>query len=195
MDDLLIGIGSRIKSIRKENKLTISEVANRAGVSNGLISKIENGRTIPSLPVLLELISALGVQISDFFVGVEHKIAGKFIHIPKSKQSVIEKEIDSKGFSYQRIFSKSLDTIGFEAVILTIEPGSKREKVITDAWEFKFIISGSVTYLIDNETVELSAGDSLYFNGNYPHVPENHGTENCVMLVLYFYSEQLSIGH
>ncbi len=193
MDDLLIGIGSRIKTIRKENKLTISEVASRAGVSNGLISKVENGRTIPSLPVLLELIRALGVQISDFFVGVEHKIAGKFIHIPKSSQTSIEKEIDSKGFTYQRIFSKSLDTIGFEAVILTIEPGSEREKVITDAWEFKFIISGTVTYEIDNESVELSEGDSLYFNGNYPHVPINTSNTKCVMLVLYFYGQQLSV--
>jgi len=191
MDDLLIGIGSRIKSIRKENKLTISEVASKAHVSNGLISKIENGRTVPSLPVLLELINALDIQISDFFVGVEHKIAGKFIHIPQSKQTTIEKEVDSKGFSYQQIFSKRLDTMGFEAVILTIEPGSLREKIKTDAWEFKYIISGSVTYEIDNETVELSSGDSLYFNGNYPHVPINKGGENCVMLVLYFYTEQI----
>lgn len=192
MDDLLIGIGSRIKTIRKENKLTISEVASRASVSNGLISKIENGRTVPSLPVLLELINALGVQPSDFFVGVEHKIAGKFIHIPKHDQSVIEKEIDSRGFSYKRIFSKRLETIGFEAIILTIEPNSKREKIITDAWEFKYIISGSITYEIDDETVELSSGDSLYFNGNYPHVPINKGKENCIMLVLYFYAEQIS---
>lgn len=191
MDDLLIGIGSRIKSIRKENKLTISEVATRAQVSNGLISKVENGRTVPSLPVLIELINALGIQLSDFFVGVEHKIAGKFIHIPKSQQTIIEKEVDSKGFSYQQIFSKRLDTMGFEAVILTIEPNSNREKVVTDAWEFKFIISGSVVYEIDNESVELSAGDSLYFNGNYPHVPVNKGEENCVMLVLYFYTEHI----
>jgi transcriptional regulator with XRE-family HTH domain len=37
MEDFLIGIGKRLKEIRKKNALAIHEVANRAGVSNGLI--------------------------------------------------------------------------------------------------------------------------------------------------------------
>ncbi|MHB1147334.1 MAG: helix-turn-helix domain-containing protein [Lutibacter sp.] len=47
MENYLLDIGKRIKKIRKEKQLIISQVANDAGVSNGLISKIENGRTIP----------------------------------------------------------------------------------------------------------------------------------------------------
>ena len=58
MEDYLIGIGKRIKKIRKEKQLTISDVATKASVSNGPISRIENGRTIPSLPVLLNIITS-----------------------------------------------------------------------------------------------------------------------------------------
>ncbi|MFZ0597726.1 MAG: cupin domain-containing protein, partial [Flavobacterium sp.] len=90
------------------------------------------------------------------------------------------------------IFSKSINSIGFEAVILEVEPDSKREKVITDAWEFKYIIKGSVTYIIDDVEVVVNEGDSLCFNGRLPHVPENRTQENCIMLVLYFYSESNS---
>ncbi|MFT5252321.1 MAG: transcriptional regulator with XRE-family HTH domain, partial [Flavobacteriales bacterium] len=70
MNDYLIGIGKRIKEIRKASKKTISSVASHAEVSNGLISRIENGRTIPSLPVLLNIINALEVDVSDFFEGM-----------------------------------------------------------------------------------------------------------------------------
>ena len=56
MEDYLIGIGKRIKEIRKSSNKTISDIANTAGVTSGLISRIENGRTMPSLPVLLKLI-------------------------------------------------------------------------------------------------------------------------------------------
>lgn len=56
MEDYLIGIGKRIKEIRKRKNLTINTVAADAEVSNGLISRIENGRTISSLPVLLNII-------------------------------------------------------------------------------------------------------------------------------------------
>ena len=189
MDDFLIGIGKRLKSIRKKEGYTISSLASNAGVSNGLISKIENGRTIPSLPVLLELISALKIDASTFFEGVEKKTGAKFIHIKKEDKQFLEKELEAEGFSYYQIFGKSLNAIGFEAVLLKVSPNSKREKVITDAWEFKYIISGECTYIIDNEEVLVKEGDSIYFNGRLPHVPENRSTKDCVMLVLYFYSD------
>ncbi|MBM7419483.1 MULTISPECIES: helix-turn-helix domain-containing protein [Chryseobacterium] len=190
MSDFIIGIGKRIKDIRKENNLTINELANRANVSNGLISRIENGRTIPSLPVLLDLIQSLDIDASYFFEGVENRNSTKYLYIPKENQQVIEKEIEAQGFKYMHIFSKSLNSLGFEAVLLTLEPNSKREKVITDAWEFKYILKGTVKYLIDQEEVILSEGDALYFNGRFPHVPVSISDESCIMLVLYLYSER-----
>ncbi|KQT18462.1 DNA-binding protein [Chryseobacterium sp. Leaf404] len=190
MSDFIIGIGKRIKDIRKENNLTINELANRANVSNGLISRIENGRTIPSLPVLLDLIQSLNIDASYFFEGVEKSSTAKYIYIPKEDQQVIEKEIEAEGFKYMHIFSKSLNSLGFEAVLLTLEPRSKREKVITDAWEFKYILQGTVKYVIDQEEIILSEGDALYFNGKHPHVPVSISDESCIMLVLYLYSEK-----
>lgn len=189
MNDFLIGIGKRIKTIRKEQNVTISKLAHNSNVSNGLISRIENGRTIPSLPVLLEIISALEIDTSTFFEGVEKKTGAKFIHIKKEEQQVIEKEGEAKGFSYHQLFCKSLHAVGFEAVLLTLEPKSERKKVITDAWEFKYIIAGECVYNIDNEEVVLKEGDSIYFNGRLPHVPINRGEQNCVMLVLYFFND------
>ncbi|MCT4698569.1 helix-turn-helix domain-containing protein [Tenacibaculum haliotis] len=187
MSNFLIGIGKRIKIIRKEQKLTISEVASNAGVSNGLISRIENGRTIPSLPVLLELIGALKIDVSTFFKDIENSQASNYIHITKEQQQLIEKEVEAKGFTYNHIFSKSLSAMGFEAVILNINPNSKREKVVTDAWEFKYIISGSCTYYIGEDEIIVNRGDSLYFNGKTPHLPFNHTAQDCTMLVLYFF--------
>lgn len=189
MNNFLIGIGKRIKRNRKKQGITISTLASSAGVSNGLISRIENGRVIPSLPVLIEIIRALEIDVSTFFKEVEKKTNAKFIRIKRSEQQFIEKEIEAKGFSYHQVFGKSLYTIGFEAVILTLHPNSEREKVTTDAWEFKYIISGACIYDIDGEEVALEEGDSIYFNGRLPHVPKNTHTSNCVMLVLYFYNE------
>ncbi|QTE21321.1 helix-turn-helix domain-containing protein [Polaribacter cellanae] len=189
MNNFLIGIGKRIKSIRNKQKITISTLATSAGVSNGLISRIENGRTIPSLPVLLELISALEIDASTFFEGVENTAGATYILIKKDEQQFLEKETDAQGFTYYHIFGKNLNTIGFEAVVLTIAPNSHREKVTTDAWELKYILNGSCTYIINNEEVTVNEGDALYFNGRLPHVPINNNTKSCTMLVLYFYSE------
>lgn len=187
MNNYLIGIGKHIKEIRKENKKTINEIATKANVSNGLISRIENGRTIPSLPVLINIINALGTEIATFFMDVQQTNGSNFIVSRKEENTVIEKEEEAVGFSYKHIFSKQLSSLGFEAVLLEISPNSKRDKVTTDAFEFKYMLSGECFYIIGNEEILLKEGDSILFNGKIPHVPVCSGLVSAKMLVIYFF--------
>ncbi len=187
MEDYLIGIGKRIKEIRKEGNSTISEIAQKAGVTSGLISRIENGRTIPSLPVLLKIINSLAVEVTDFFNGMPQVNGANFIISRKEENSIIEKEDEAQGFEYTYIFGKQLSSLGFETLLLEVKPNSKREKVCTDAFEFKYILSGECWYIIDNEEVLLKEGDSIFFDGRIPHVPVNKGLVSSKMLVIYFF--------
>lgn len=190
MDSYLLNIGKKIRKIRKEKQFIISKVAADAGVSNGLISRIENGRTIPSLPVLLSIIAALETEISSFFDVMERDLKKKYIVTRHNEYTEIEKEVEAEGFVYQFIFNKSLNSLGFEAVLLEVMPNSKRDKVITDAYEYKYILTGEISYIIEEEEIKLSAGDSLFFDGRLPHVPVNKGTIPSKMLVLYFYNKE-----
>ena len=187
MEDYIIGMGKRIREIRKEKNLTINTVATDAEVSNGLISRVENGRTIPSLPVLLNIINALEVEVATFFNSLPASGKVPFVVSRAAENSVIEKEIEAKGLEYKYIFGKSLSSIAFEAVLLEIQPGSQRDKVETDAYEFKYMLSGQCVYVIGDEEVTLYEGDSIFFDGRIPHVPENRGTQPTKMLVLYFF--------
>ncbi len=187
MEDYLIGIGKRIKEIRKEGNKTISDIAQKAGVTGGLISRIENGRTIPSLPVLLKIIASLEVEVTDFFNGMPQVIGANFIVSRKEENSIIEKEDEAVGFEYTYIFGKQLSSLGFETVLLEVRPNSKREKVSTDAFEFKYILSGECYYIIGDEEVLLKEGDSIFFDGRIPHVPVNRGLVSSKMLVVYFF--------
>lgn len=189
MENYLLDIGKRIKKIRKEKQLIISQVADGAGVSNGLISRIENGRTIPSLPVLLNIIGALQIDVSSFFDGMEVQNPNNHIVIRSKDYNLVEKEVEAEGFIYKYIFNKGLKSIGFEAVLLEVKPNSKRDKVTTDAYEFKYILSGEIYYMIGDEEVKLEEGDSLFFDGRIPHVPVNKAKKSSKMLVLYFFNE------
>jgi transcriptional regulator with XRE-family HTH domain len=187
MVDYIIGIGKRIRELRKEKGLTINTVATKADVSNGLISRIENGRTIPSLPVLLNIIGALETEIATFFNSLPQRGKTNFIVSRKAENSIIEKEDDAKGFQYKYLFGKSLSSIAFEAVLLEIQPDSMRDKVETDAYEFKYMLSGECVYEVGDEEVILYEGDSIFFDGRIPHVPINRSKQPTTMLVLYFF--------
>jgi transcriptional regulator with XRE-family HTH domain len=181
---IILRIGKKIREIRQKQQLKLHELAEEAHISKGLLSKIENGRTIPSLPVLLSLIQVLKVEMSEFFDGIELTSLGNFIHKKKSDYLPLEKE-ESIGFLYQLIVSQNILNMAFEAVILELEPASRREKVVTDGYEFKFVLSGEVDYHLGEEIVELKAGDSLFFNGKIPHVPVNKSQNPVSMLVIY----------
>ncbi|MGK0253523.1 MAG: transcriptional regulator with XRE-family HTH domain [Mariniflexile sp.] len=187
MKDYLIGIGKRIKDIRKTNNKTINDIAIKAGVTNGLISRIENGRTMPSLPVLLKLISSLEIEVTDFFKGMPQINNSNFIISRKEESAIIEKEDEAIGFVYKYLFGKQLSSLGFESVLLEVAPNSKREKVTTDAYEFKYILSGECYYIIGEEEVLLKEGDSIFFDGRIPHVPVNRANYSSKMLVIYFF--------
>ncbi|MCI4671227.1 MAG: XRE family transcriptional regulator [Bacteroidia bacterium] len=189
MKDVLLGIGQKLKSIRKSNSLTLSDVAARAQVSTALVSKVENGRTIPSLPVLLSLLKSLGEDPSNFFRGITLQRDKPYFVIRNNEYTPIEKE-DAHGYNYQLVMDKWLFSVGFQIVFLTVEPGAKRDKTQTDAFEFKYMLSGTCTYIIGEDTIELNEGDALYFDGRIPHNPENHKDEAARMLVIYFYLEQ-----
>lgn len=189
METYIVGIGQKIRTLRKEKDLYASEIARRAKVSNGLISRIENGRTIPSLPVLFSIIQALEVEPSHFFESIGQDDSFKYLHIPKSDHKVIEKEIEAKGFAYELIYSSQQKSIGFEIVLLTLQPNCKRDTVETDALEFKYMLSGECEYIIDGEVIPLKAGESIFFNGRLPHVPRNPNDHPAVMLVFYLFDD------
>src|SRR6185369_6793737 len=96
------GIAKKIKEIRLQQGVTLSDLSKRTVLSKGLLSKIENGRTIPSLPVFMNLAKALNTNPKDFFEGT---LSGRkhYLHLKQTEYTSANKE-DRPGFDYNFIF-------------------------------------------------------------------------------------------
>jgi transcriptional regulator with XRE-family HTH domain len=189
-EDILIQISNRIKERRREKNITVQELAQRASVSKGLISQIENSRTIPSLIVLIDIIKSLEIDLNEFFKDIRSKNDSVPILIKRKEEySHFEKE-HALGFHYQRIFTQSISQSTIDIVILELEPDAVRPLVETDAFEYKHILSGSVEYQFNEEFIALNEGDSMLFDGRIPHTPKNLGTTTARMLVIYFFEDK-----
>lgn len=191
-DDIIIQISNKIKEKRKDKNITIQELANRAEVSKGLISQIENSRTIPSLPVLLNIIRSLNLDLNEFFTDfVGSSQSSKVVIKRPADYRAFEKEM-AKGFHYKRILTKSIKNFTIDIVLLELEAGASRHAIVkTDAYEYKYIIKGKVEYVINHKTHELNEGDSLFFDGRLGHKPANIGDDNALILVVYFFDDKL----
>lgn len=188
-DDILIQISNKIKEIRKSQKKTVQQLADEAKVSKGLISQIENNRTVPSLPVLMNIVLALKIDLKDFFEDISHNRESRQKIVIKSKNDYqpFEKEA-AKGFKYKRILTRNMDGGPVDTVLLELKKGARRSQMIkTDAYEYKYLIRGTVEYQIESEKYVIEEGDSLFFDGRLPHKPANIGDTDALMLVVYFF--------
>ncbi len=185
--EVIAQISNKLKHIRKEKNLTLQDIADRAGVTKGLISQIENSRTIPSLLVLIQIVKALGVGLDEFFNDLSfYGNEGKILVQRRENYQRFEKE-PASGYEYFRIFTKKVQASTIDIVLLEIQPGATRDFVQTDAFEYKYMISGSVKYVFRDQEIELNEGDSMLFDGRIEHNPVNNGNQPARMLVVYFF--------
>jgi len=186
----LLEISKRIKEYRLEKRLTVQELADKSGVSKGLISQIENGRSIPSLPVLFSIIQSLEVALGDFFSNIASSLDEPAVIIRKKSEYESFQKENAIGFFYHRILVKNLFPTTIDIVLFELQKKSHRELVSTDAFEYKYMIKGSVEYEINGNTYVLEEGDSLFFDGRLPHVPRNIGKDTAIMLIVYFFDQK-----
>jgi len=183
---LTIQIGAKIRQIRKENQLKLGELAEQSGISIAMLSKIENGRVFPTLPSLIQILKTLRVDLNEFFSDFKDSESFPgYIFCKRESYRHLEKE-EALGFHYEHILNYTLDRSSLEISLLTLAPDSHRDMVSTNGLEYIYLIQGSVSYKLGQHIFDMETGDSLFFDGNLPHVPVNKDADNAILLVLYF---------
>lgn len=181
-------LGSLIRRYRKEKDLKLIELSVLTGMTSSLLSKIENGRMIPTIPSLFTIVQKLGVSLDVFFAEFvsENKFEG-FIHLPAKAFQPYEKEEEAEGFNYFSILENNFEGGTIQLSLLKLEVGCNRALVTTAAYEILYMVSGTIDYQLDDKLIKLKEGDVLFFDGNIPHVPTNNGKKSATLLVIYLF--------
>lgn len=187
-EEILIQISNKIKDLRTTKKITAQKLAMAAKVSKGLISQIENNRTVPSLPVLMNIVQALNIDLTEFFKNIAGNEHSQKVIVIRAKEYKLFKKEKVRGFEYKRIFTRQVQDGPADFVLLCLKKGAKRNQLVyTEAYEYKYVIKGTVEYLIDGTIYILNEGDSLFFDGRLGHKPSNIGESEAHMLVIYYF--------
>ena len=187
-EELLLLLGDKIKSKRTAKNITLEQLATRAGVSKGLISQIENNRTVPSLPVLFNIIHSLEEDLKTFFEDMHDSSGNNHILIIRKGQEKLFAKEPVKGFSYRRILTRTVTSQATDIVLLELKKNAGRKQMIqTDAYECKYVLKGQIEYQIEKEIFTLDAGDTLFFDGRAKHRLKNIGATEALILVVYLF--------
>ena len=188
----LIKLGLAIKTLRKEQNLTLAVLSDKTDLTAGLLSRIENFRTIPSLPVLLKIAEALNVPPADLLAGIGETASPEWVLVKANERTIVEREQNS-GFIYEMLLDTESSGCHLQSLVLNIEPGAIREKVQTDGDQFVYMLKGNIIFCLGDEKINLNSGDLLFFDGNIEHVPENHSNKTATLLVVYLLKNQADV--
>jgi transcriptional regulator with XRE-family HTH domain len=170
---LEVAIGRQVRAQRKQLGVTVADLAQMTGLSIGMLSKIENGNTSPSLTTLQALSNALSVPITSFFRSFEEKREAVFT---KAGEGV---EIDREGTRANHQYNL-LGHIGSNASGVIVEPYLITLTEKSDIFptfqhggiEMIYMLEGEVEYRHADRVHVLTPGDTLFFDADAPHGPE-----------------------
>ena len=164
-------IGRQIRSFRRQLDMTAADLSREAGLSAGMLSKIENGLTSPSLATLSALAGALNVPVTALFRKYEEARDVSFVRAGTGLD--IERRGTRAGHQYQLLGHTVSRRMFVEPYLIHLTGESDVFPVFQHGGvEFIYILEGRITYRHGDRTWAMGPGDSLFFDAEAPHGPE-----------------------
>jgi len=171
--NLETAIGREVRELRHARGMTVSDLAQATGLSVGMLSKIENGVTSPSLTTLQALSAALSVPVTAFFRRFEER--REAVHVKAGEAVEIERAGTRAGHQYRLLGHLGANSSGvmMEPYLITLTTESDIFPTFQhDGVELLYVLEGEVGYRHGDDSFHLKPGDSLFFDADAPHGPD-----------------------
>ena len=172
-----LDVGAHLRAVRTMYGLSQRELAKRAGVTNGLISLIEQNRVSPSVSSLKKVLDGIPMSLADFFT----------LDFSTSPQVFFRSEelapMGDRSVTYKLVAARRPN----RAMALLHEhyaPGADTgaDMLRHEGEEGGVIVRGHIELTVGAETRQLGPGDAYYFTSAIPHRFRNTGSESCEII-------------
>lgn len=170
-------LGTRIRALRQARRLTLREVAERAGVSESFLSQVERDVTSPSIATVQRIAHALDVSIAQLFT--EEPATGRVV------RREARRKVAYPGLKAVDEFLTNDMAGRLQVILSTIEPGggTGAEPYTHDSdEEVVVVLAGVLDLWVGDEHYVLRDGDAITFSSRLPHWNANHGDRPAIVL-------------
>jgi transcriptional regulator with XRE-family HTH domain len=165
-------VGAAIRRARSAQGLTLADVADRAQISQGMLSRVETGAVSPSLETLAAVAKAIGADLATLFREVGSQASDAQL-VKKGEGLEVVRRGTKRGHTYHLLAADRGPRKSFEPFLITLNDESE---IFPDfehpGTELIHMLEGSLRYRHGEESYLLRAGDTLTFSGNVPHGPQ-----------------------
>lgn len=175
-----IQVGTRLKHARLTIGARLKDVAETAGCSESLLSKLENNKIRPSLNMLSRICDALNLTIGQLF---ETPDAEETVVVREEARVVVDlASTQGRGVRMERLIPYTRGHL-LQSSIHVLAPGGGSDGMVThDGEEVGYVLAGTVELLLADQTYRLKAGDSFIYRSETPHGYRNVGEDEARIL-------------
>jgi transcriptional regulator with XRE-family HTH domain len=176
----LIGIGGRVAELRTRHGISGRALADALGISRGYLSRVENGRQVPSIVILDRIAQHFGVELGYFF---EAASTGEVATQPSIDRFAADFPPQAT-FAYEALCTSRSHKLAHPFLAL-FRPATRTQVAIHVAEYFRYVISGRVVFHYDGGRYPLGPGDVIYYDATVAHEIETVGSEPAKVLTLF----------
>lgn len=184
-------IGQKLRALRLRRSMGLAQLGERTSLSPALLSKIENGRLVPTLHTLLRIAMVFDVTLDHFF---QNDFRQRVISITRKEEQEQSFSLNPAGNDCYQLTRLDL---GFgdrkfqpylaEFLAETAENGKPH---MHQGVEFIHVVRGTLQILIGSDIHVLRSGDSIYFDSSLRHSYKRLSDEQCVGFMVFAYPEK-----
>lgn len=174
-------LGKKLKSFRKERKMTLKELSEKSGVQIATLSRMENDSMTGTLDSHANICKTLGISLADFYREIESAHKTLSVRSGEESKSFIRPPKAAVEMLTTRLADKKMMPL-----LIKIRKGgdSGREKNKVGTEKFIYVLEGKIRAKIGTDEYRLSKGDSIYFDPSLPHVFFNGGKNEARLLAV-----------
>ncbi|KPL51236.1 helix-turn-helix domain-containing protein [Prosthecomicrobium hirschii] len=177
----LPAVGPRLRLQRRIRRLRLKDLAVKAGCSESLLSRIENGLVTPSLTTLHRLSQALGINVSTLLEPVEEKICT--VYGPNDRPRLLRgDEAEGDGSTADSIIPVD-EKRRLEGLMITLPAGGPLCGPFRHAGEeVGYVVEGAVELTVEGEIFIVPAGSTFFFESDRPHSYRASGPSSALVV-------------
>jgi len=171
-------IGEKVKALRWANRMTLKQLANKAGCTDAYLSQLERGYANPSVMTLKKIASALQMKVVDFFLESEAE-----------RNDVVLKEDERVNIKFKRgnakiqMLVRNIQNRRMQPFYTTIEPGGGSKGSYSHIGEeFGIVLQGELEVNLNGKLYRVKKNESFYFSSQESHSWLNPGKRKTVVL-------------
>lgn len=175
-------IGARIRRGRIANGLTLAAVAERAGLSEAFLSRVERGEAQCSIANLVQVCAVLGLGLQDL-VSAERQPDRTSVSVYRAADTGRHVELESSGYHWHRV-AGGAPRDRMEVFHLVFPRHNRMTAMVSHpGQEHCVVLSGEILFFVGDECHRLGPGDSIFIASEQPHRAENAGDAEAHVLM------------